>query len=74
MSEIIFDTMPQLAQTIRDGRTQRGWTIRELAQKADVPQVAIRNSEHGKVIPILSLQHILKALDILDLQLPVEYA
>lgn len=38
------------------------------------PQVTIRNSEHGKVIPILSLQHILKALDILDLQLPVEYA
>lgn len=71
---VVFHDLDQIAHTIRADRTDRGWSVRDLAEKAGVTQKSIRECEKGTVIPINSLQNLFDALGIYDLALPKEYA
>lgn len=50
-SQVAKDIRGILAQNIREARTGRGWTQRELSRRLDLDQLAISRWERARVIP-----------------------
>lgn len=52
----------KLAATVRRARSNRGWSQRELADRADVTERTVQNLEGGENMLISSVEAILAAL------------
>ena len=46
-SETVRDVRRLLGAQIREGRIQRGWTVRQLAERAGISKDTVLNAEHG---------------------------
>ncbi|MGH2843110.1 MAG: helix-turn-helix domain-containing protein [Solirubrobacteraceae bacterium] len=45
--EVVNDAAALLGAQIRDGRARRGWTVRELADRAQLSTKTLLKAEHG---------------------------
>ncbi|MEX2607342.1 MAG: helix-turn-helix domain-containing protein [Kiritimatiellia bacterium] len=66
LSSMTF-TPQELASRIRDARTARGLTLKELADRAGIGKTAMFDLEHGN--PGVRLNTLLAVLQILDIEL-----
>ncbi|MER7500806.1 helix-turn-helix transcriptional regulator [Nonomuraea pusilla] len=61
----------ELGRTVRQVRESRGWSQRELADRADMTQSAVARFEAGGTVPTLPvLERLAKALDV-DLEVRI---
>jgi len=71
-SRAFMDTSDIMATTTRDRRLEHGWTIRQLADAASVPDTLVTAIEagHPKVLDVDSVRRVFAALDVEVLALP----